>query len=60
MIDDKNVSEADIVLCKRCGRKLRGIESRRIGFGPACLKLWKKENSHPIILIDTSRGVKDV
>ena len=59
MSDNKSVPDLEIVFCKRCGRKLRGEESRKIGFGPACLKLWKKEHSHQIILIDTTRGVKD-
>lgn len=28
--------------CKRCGKKLKSEESRRIGYGPTCLK---KRNS---------------
>lgn len=49
----------EIVYCRRCGRRLIGENSKKLGFGPSCFKQWKKENSHQILLFDITRGVTD-
>ena len=42
--DPKQISKQDEeILCRRCGRRLRGVKSRELGFGPACYKAWKSE-----------------
>ena len=31
--------------CLRCGRKLKNLKAREIGFGPVCLRKIKQENA---------------
>lgn len=33
------------VYCRRCGRLLRGVRSKELGFGPNCYRAWKNERN---------------
>lgn len=35
-----------IIYCKRCGRKLKGAISKKIGYGPECFKKIKPKNKN--------------
>ena len=42
--NQKQVDKQDEeILCRRCGRRLKGTKSRELGFGPSCYKAWKSE-----------------
>ncbi len=36
--------EEEIFICKRCGRPLKDVKSRKIGYGPNCFKKLKPKN----------------
>lgn len=36
------------IYCKRCGRKLKDEISKKIGYGPSCLKKEKPKNKKVI------------
>lgn len=46
----KNTDDKEKVFCKRCGRPLRGLHSRELGYGPSCYSVWKKERSQQLKL----------
>ena len=48
--DDKNLEEK--IFCNRCGKPLRSEESKKIGYGPSCYRIWKKERSQQKQLFD--------
>lgn len=47
---NNNLKDDEKVYCRRCGRLLLGENSRYLGFGPTCYRLWKKDNSQQIRL----------
>ena len=49
--DDSEHTEKDI-FCLRCGRKLKGYDSRKIGIGPSCLQHMIESKNKPINLLD--------
>ena len=48
-IEAKQMSD-EKVLCRRCGRVLLDENSKQLGFGPTCYKVWKRERSQQIQL----------
>lgn len=55
--DQKNVDKQDDeILCRRCGRRLRGSKSRELGFGPACYRAWKGERIKQLGLFSSLAG----
>ena len=56
-MDKQNIpenTEDKIVFCKRCGRKLVGSDSKLLGFGPTCYRLWKKERNQQMPVFETT------
>ena len=51
MIDD---NEEEIILCRRCHRKLKDEESKKLGFGKICYQKYKKRNHN--YLFDIPKG----
>ena len=33
-------------ICRRCGRRLKSLESQKLGMGPTCYAKWLAENGH--------------
>lgn len=31
-------------ICRRCGRRLKSLESQKLGMGPTCYAKWLAEN----------------
>lgn len=50
------MDSSDKVLCRRCGRVLKGEKSKELGFGPNCYKIWKNERFQRISLFDKGDG----
>jgi len=55
----ENVEKEEQVLCRRCGKLLRGEHSKSIGFGPVCYQMWKKERLQSIQLFDKEGNIND-
>jgi hypothetical protein len=56
-LDNKQDSGNDEnIYCRRCGRLLRGENSRNKQFGPNCYRIWLKERSEQPKLFDTNGG----
>ncbi len=49
---EPSVDTNEKVFCNRCGRLLRGDRSKKLGYGPSCYYIWKKERSQQIRLFD--------
>ena len=32
-------------ICRRCGRRLKSLDSQKLGMGPVCYSKWLAENS---------------
>lgn len=54
-----NPKQDEEILCRRCGRRLKGIKSRELGFGPACYKAWKSERLQHVGLFSNIDSVGD-
>ena len=52
MSDNKELLNDDIVFCRRCNRKLNDEKSKRLGFGPYCYMMWKREQKNKHALFD--------
>lgn len=44
------------VFCKRCGRLLKGVNSKELGYGPQCYRIQKLEKNQQITLFNISTG----
>ena len=44
------------VFCKRCGRLLKGVTSKELGYGPQCYRIQKLEKNQQITLFNISTG----
>ncbi len=51
----------NVVMCKKCGRVLKGFESKSIGYGPTCYKRIQADKCKQINLFSSSvdRGIKN-
>ena len=48
------------VYCRRCGRLLKGADSKKLEFGPSCYRIYKKERDQAIQLFDINKPQGDV
>lgn len=40
---EQKIQNTEVSYCKRCGRRLKGQESKERGYGPTCFDKIKKE-----------------
>ncbi|MBO7212434.1 MAG: hypothetical protein J6V44_15745 [Methanobrevibacter sp.] len=49
----------EIIFCNRCGKPLRSDLSKKLGYGPSCYRMWKKERSQQHQLFDIGGDIKN-
>lgn len=43
MSEEEIKKSEEVVFCNRCGRPLKSELSKKLGYGPSCYDMWKKE-----------------
>lgn len=52
IMENKIIMQNEVVFCKRCHRKLKDPEHKRLGYGKICYEKVKKDNTNYLFRIE--------